>query len=154
MSLFGKLAFWKKKDDDARLGIGTKGDFAALNLNDPQLGNDLGLNNDTNLSNNNLGLDLDNQQQQSFTRFGSQNYSPKNPGTGAAVVRQVEQSPFQQQGATTHQLLYNKDVELLYAKIDAIRANVESINQRLANIERILQSQQQTQPQLDRRRVY
>ncbi|MBS3137576.1 hypothetical protein J4232_04020 [Candidatus Woesearchaeota archaeon] len=152
MSLFGKLAFWKKKDDDARLGIGTKGDFAALNLNDPQLGNDLGLNNDTNLSNNNLGLDLDNQQQQSFTRFGSQNYSPKNPGTGAAVVRQVEQSPFQQQ-TSQHQMLYNKDVELLYAKIDAIRANVESINQRLANIERILQGQQ-TQSQMDRRRVY
>ncbi|MBI5392748.1 hypothetical protein HZA96_02665 [Candidatus Woesearchaeota archaeon] len=153
MSLFGKLAFWKKKDDDARLGIDTKGDFAALNLNDPQLGNDLGLNNDPNLSNNtNLGLDLDNQQQ-SFKQFGSQNYSPKNPGTGAAVVRQVEQSPFQQQQVSQHQMLYNKDVELLYAKIDAIRANIESINQRLSNIERILQGQQ-TQSQIDRRRVY
>ncbi len=161
MSIFGKLAFWKKRDD-AAIGLGIKNDLG-LNLQEPQLGNDLGLNLQENngFQENNLGLDTQ-QNDQQFMAFGTQNYKPKSSANQATILRQTEPiqgaqgypQQMQQQQQSTSSMMYNKDIEMISVKLDAARASLDAINQRLTNVERILQGQGQQQQSDQRRRLY
>jgi len=164
MGVFGKLAFWKKREENLEPNLGLGQANLGIDLQSPNFSPNLGMQEpDLGLQQDNLGLDMQNQQQQypnqqQFNPFGSQNYTPRNPGNGATIVRQTEQQfPFQQnqnqpQQLSQHQMLYNKDIELLYAKLDTIRASIEIVNQRLSNIERSMQSQNQNNEM--RRRMY
>lgn len=81
------------------------------------------------------------------------------PGQGMQQSFQPQPSPMQQsfhpqmdslqsvQGYTA-----SKDMEVISAKLDAIRAALENISQRLANLERSVYGEQQQQPQYQYRR--
>jgi hypothetical protein len=124
--MFEKLAFWKKKEDDFGLGELDK------SLNMP-----MGLNTSTGL-NTPTGIPSSQDRNQGF---GSQPYSQpqqnsfSNPSFDFNQQQQPQQPQYQSyqqdQGYTLQ-----KDVEVISIKLDAIKAAIESISQRLANLER------------------
>jgi hypothetical protein len=121
MSVFDKLAFWKKKEDFSK-DFGA--DFGKM-PSDFGPGQDFGnypQDQRTGLDQNmNLGLPND-------AGFGS--YGP--PGQQASM-QQPFGAPLQPQ-----QPDFKSDkFEVVSAKLDSIRYTLESINQRLANLERI-----------------
>lgn len=83
-----------------------------------------------------------NQQQQ---QFSSQQFRPQQ------VQPQVQQPAFQQPAFQQPTFQQNndianiaKEIEIVHAKLDAIRSYLESINQRLASLERIASSDEKT----------
>ena len=137
MGFFDKLAFWKKKDDlddlgkdlglDKNLGL----DFSSGGPS-PDLG---------------MGLEPTPQAQQPFQKYPSF----QQPG--------IQQPPFQPQPAfqqpsfnsSDNSYIASKNLEVISSKLDALRATMESINQRLANIEAIARGEQED---TRRRRYY
>lgn len=120
MGLFGKLAFWKKKDEladfDKELGLG------------PTPGADMG-----------LGMGSD---------FGA--------GMGHGFEQPPMQQPPQQfQPSFQPQTLaqpppqprYERDymMEAISSKLDALRASLDNINQRLASLEAMARGEQETE---------
>ncbi len=154
MGFFDKLAFWKKKDD---LSLG--GDFGK----DLGLGKDAGLGDPfgAGLGGESFGNESDAFNKQGMGRdlgfgsdvgqqgFGAQGFGsfPKQSGGYDPGFNQPPGQPVPMQqpfGGMAHQQpqqaqveLYGKDLEVVSAKLDSIRYTLESINQRLANIERI-----------------
>ena len=112
MSFLEKLAFWKRKDDFESVGLGDK------NQSIGDVGSsDLGLGTTGNMDSN-LGMPA--QQQPSFQQ----------PST------QPQYQPPQQQTSR------DKDLEIISSKLDALRASLESINQRIANLEAMARGQE------------
>src|SRR3989338_3102113 len=129
MAFCSKLAFWKKKDDLDSLG-------KDLGL-DKELGLDLGPSPD-------LGMGIEPTQQPyqkypSFQQSGFQSQPPYQP-----------QPSFQQPSYQNDSYIASKNLEVISSKLDALRATMESINQRLANIEAIARGEQED----TRRRKY
>jgi len=133
MAFFDKLAFWKHKEEAPAI--------------------DLGMGSATGLDQGNLGFDQQYGQQQPYFPTGIPVESAMAPDQYA---QQHPQRQFQQPGNESftptfkppmnmppqgpQQQQYpsqDRESELIAAKLDAIKANLESINQRLANIERI-----------------
>ena len=129
MGVFGKLAFWKKKDDLGDIG------------KDLGLDKDLGMDFSTGPSPD-LGMNLEQQPQQPFQKYPS-----------------FQQQNFQQQPSfnqpaqqmSNDSYIASKNLEVISSKLDAVRASLDSINQRLANLEGIARNEQQ---QETRRRYY
>ena len=116
MSFFDKLAFWKKKDDLADFG---------KNLGfDKDLGMDLGQGPSPDLG---MGIEPASPQQ-AFNKYPS-----------------FQQQPAFQQPPYTSDSSYiaSKNMEVISSKLDALRVSLESINQRLANIEAIARGEQE-----------
>ena len=126
MGFFSKLAFWKKSDslDDLGKDLGL----------DKDLGMDFGAGPSPDLG---MGLDTGMQPQQAFQRYPS--FQQPNFQAQPAV-----QQPFQNDN-----YINSKNLEVISSKLDALRASLESINQRLANIEAIARGEQE-----QRRRYY
>jgi hypothetical protein len=123
MGFLGKLAFWKKKDD-------------------LDIGKDLGIDKDMGLDigqgpSPDLGMGLEPQQYQKYPSFQQSNFQP------------AFQQPYQQPSYSND--MTSKNLEVISSKLDALRASLESINQRLANIEAIARGEQEDQR---RRRYY
>jgi len=120
MGVLGKLAFWKKKDDFADLG-------KDLGF-DKDLGLDIGQGPSPD-----LGMNLDSTQQQPYQKYPSfqqQNFQP--------------QPAFQQPSySQSDSYINSKNLEVISSKLDALRVSLESINQRLANIEAIARGEQE-----------
>ncbi len=120
MGFFGKLAFWKKKDDLDDLG-------KDLGI-DKELGLDMGQGPSPD-----LGMGLEPQTQQPYQKYPSfqpnQNFQPS----------------FQQQTSfnSSDGYIASKNLEVISSKLDALRASLESMNQRLANIEAIARGEQE-----------
>ena len=133
MGFFSKLAFWKKKDD---LG---------------DIGKDFGLDKDLGLDINagpspDLGIGLETSQtQQPFQKYPSfqqqQNFQPSFQAS----------QPYQQPSLSNDGYIASKNLEVISSKLDALRVSLESINQRLANIEAIARGEQED---LRKRRYY
>ncbi|MBD3249791.1 hypothetical protein GF336_07125 [Candidatus Woesearchaeota archaeon] len=120
MGLLDKIMFWKHDDEEL-----------------PSAAPPLGLEKD------NLGLGIDQQsagagaapsipQTQEFER----------PGVSTPSQFQQQQYPQQQprqqfQQQYPQQQVSSKDMELISAKLDALKSALDSMNQRLANLERI-----------------
>ncbi len=122
MAFFSKLAFWKKKDDLDELS------------KDIGLGKDLGL--DLGPSPD-LGMGIEPVQQPyqkypSFQQSGFQQQPSYQP-----------QPSFQQPSYQNDSYIASKNLEVISSKLDALRATMESINQRLANIEAIARGEQE-----------
>jgi len=120
MAFLSKLAFWKKKDDIEDLG------------KDLGLGKELGLDIGTGPSPD-LGMGLE-QQQQPWQKYPS--------------FQQPQQSfqpapSFQQPSYQSDNYIASKNLEVISSKLDALRASLESVNQRLANIEAIARGEQE-----------
>ena len=125
MGFMDKLAFWKKKDEFGDLGLGEKGpglgpDSAVSDLGlGPSPGGIEGGPAD-------LNLGLPAQPQQPY---------PQQP----PLQPQFQQQPVQQQQNFTAE----KDFEIISSKLDALRAALDSINQRLANLEAIAKGEEE-----------
>jgi hypothetical protein len=134
MAFFDKLAFWKKKDDLGDLG------------KDLGLDKDLGLGMDAGPSPD-LGMGLETPQQQPFQKYPSfQQNNLSQPGFQPQPAFQASQQPSYQSDS----YINSKNLEVISSKLDALRATMESINQRLANIEAIARGEEDQR----RRRYY
>jgi len=127
MSFFSKLAFWKKKDE----------------LED--LGKDLGIDKDLGLDiggpSPDLGMGVDtNQVQQPYQRYPS--FQPQQ-GFQPAPSFQPQPAYQQPSYSSNDNFIASKNLEVISSKLDALRASIESINQRLANIEAIARGEQE-----------
>lgn len=120
MSFFSKLAFWKKDDGFENMGLGDKGMGADLAAPDFGLGPAPYV--DTGLEGS-YGLPTQPQQQPSFQR------------------PQPSQPQFQQT-SPQQSFTAEKDMEIISSKLDALRAILDSINQRLANLETIAKGEE------------
>ncbi|MCK5283005.1 MAG: hypothetical protein KAK00_06355 [Nanoarchaeota archaeon] len=126
MGFLNKLAFWKKEDD---LGIdkGFNSDMKGMDFGAP---NDFGSSNDLSLSSSKGMPDVSNfrgvgdvQEQQQMNQTLAQPFS-----SSPSPAFNSPQN-FQQPKSTN-------DLELISAKLDAIKATMDAINQRIANLER------------------
>ncbi len=131
MAFMDKVMFWKKKDDFDLGKFGADSGLSGgpnLGLAPDAGGADLGL------PNQNLGApEAQFGQQMPASQFGqapSQSYPATAPPGFQQNIPLTPQTPPQQD-------FVGKDIEVISAKIDSLRAYLESINQRLANIERI-----------------
>ena len=132
MGFLDKVMFWKKHDDFSDLGI-DKG-FGKENL---AFGDDLGMGNQ--------GYP---QQQQPYP---SQPF-PQQPSFSPPSFSQQSfppQQPYQYQGYG-QQDMASKNLEIISSKLDALRTSIESLNQRLANLEAMARGEEDT----SRRRKY
>lgn len=129
MGFFGKLAFWKKRDDLGDLG-------KELGL-DKDLGLDIGAGPSPDLG---MGMEPSPTQQpyQKYPSFQQTSFQP--------------QPAFQQPSySSSDSYIASKNLEVISSKLDALRVSLESINQRLANIEAIARGEQED---TRRRRYY
>jgi hypothetical protein len=126
MSVLGKLMFWKKKDEFSDLG--SEKDLA--------FGDNFGN------GNQNLGL------QSSFDQGMPQSPMPQQqPSFTPPSFQSPPQMPRYE---SPPQDMNSKNLEIISSKLDALRASMESINQRLANIEALARGEEDQR----RRRYY
>ena len=131
MAFFDKLAFWKKKDDDFGLGdLPPLPDDTSLGL--PDLG-----------SENMPGYPS--EQNHSYQQPVQERPVPRAPITPQQYY-EVSPPQSQQQQQYPPQ---NREMEVVSAKLDSIRVTLDSINQRIANIERIAYKEEE-QPKIRR----
>lgn len=117
MGVFGKLKFWKR-DDDLSLG----NELAMPKSAFPQ--DELGLQSP--------GLPQTPQMPLSEPRMESFREAPR-----------TYSQPYPQQPQPQYYGA-NRDLDLVVAKLDALRATLENINQRLANLERVAYGEEET----------
>ena len=132
MGIFDKLAFWKKKEDfgdfdkdfGADLGLGGMGDQTM----GPGMGRDLGMPEDTGFGS--MGREYPQRSMQ--------------PPGQPVPMQQPFGAPIQP--AQPSEYDYSRDkFEVVSAKLDSIRYTLESINQRLTNLERVAYGEQEKQ---------
>ncbi len=147
MSFLDKVMFWKKKDT---LDFG--GGFGSTDLGNSSLGGSMGTG-----GMGDFGTESGLAQQgfsQQPSGYGT-GFAPRNDfGNQQYQFQQQPASPFAQQpnpgmnnnaGMTQQQANVNsKDLEIVSSKLDALRAILDSINQRLANLERISSGEYET----------
>ena len=129
LGFFDKLTFWKKKDDFGDLG------------KDLGMGKDLGL--DMQGPSPDLGMGLEPiQSQQPFQKYPSfppqQNFQAPNFQSPPAF--QPSYPP-----ASNDSYIASKNLEVISSKLDALKASIDSLNQRVANIEAIARGEQEEQ---------
>ena len=126
MGILSKLAFWKKKDEFS------------------DIGKDLGLDKDVGMgseANNDFGLGFETTKADKYPSFQQpqqpSNFSqPQNLQYSYAPPSYPQQ--YQDQNYVT-----TKNLEVISSKLDALRASLDSVNQRLANIESIARGEQE-----------
>jgi len=129
MSIFSKLMFWKKKDEFADFGLGDKGAVPGMNLG---LGPELG-----------AGAELtQGTEMQPSLGMPMQQPPIQQPAPFQAPAQPPFQSPAQPQ-MQGQEYTNSKNLEVISSKLDALRASLDSINQRLANIENIARSEEE-----------
>jgi hypothetical protein len=127
MGFLDKLAFWKKKDEFEGIGLGDKGQSLSSGLGSPDFGMGTGMEG---------GYGLPTQPAQPTAAQPMQQPSYPQSYTQPSFQPQFQQSP--QQTTSTE-----KDLEIISSKLDAIRATIDSINQRLANLEAMARGEQE-----------
>ena len=141
MGVLGKLMFWKKKDDFSLDGqdigkFGTDNGFG-------DVGKGMGEGNLGMEHPDNLGLPNTNPYlRQSQSNFqGTQIPSP-NSFSGATAPPGFQAPPITPEQPPRQDYVISKDMEIISAKLDSLKAYLDAINQRLSNIERIASSEQ------------
>ena len=125
MGFLDKLTFWKKKDEFGDIGLGDRGPGLGPDPAAPDLG--MGPSpGGTESPDLNLGLPQQPPMQQPSFQQPQPSLQPQ------------FQQPSQQQGFTAE-----KDFEIISSKLDALRAALDSINQRLANLEAIARGEEE-----------
>ena len=127
MMAFG--LFKKKKEED----LGAVGSDLGLGLNS---GMNTGLGNSNTGLGNNLGLEPHNDFMQSQNTGFSQPY-PSEPTMNLSTMQ--NQQSMQPQGDM------QKDLQIVSLKLDAIKSELDSMNQRIKKIEEIAEKEQATQ---------
>ena len=134
MGILDKLMFWKKEDEFADIGLGDKEN---LPFGD-QFGTPPGGANPPGLGST-PGMDQGGMAPGS-SPAGSTPPQPSMPSFGAPSP-QPQYSP--QPSYNPQQDLESKNLEVISSKLDAIRASIESLNQRLANLEAIARGEEE-----------
>ena len=132
MAFFDKLAFWKKKDDLDDLGkdLGIDKDLG-LDFTSSGPSADLGMGIDT-------GPQAPQQPYQKYPSFQQQSFQQNQPAPS------FQSQSFQPQTFPANDsYIASKNLEVISSKLDALRVSMESINQRLANIEAIARGEQE-----------
>jgi|TARA_Y100000031_G_C8166833_1_gene359792 hypothetical protein len=137
MSILDKVMFWKKKDEFGDIGLGDKDPLGKGNL---AFGDDFGMG--------------------SAPGYGQQSKAPEQPSfaqqpsfSQSSFAQQQfpqQQQPYQQPRYEPQQDVTSKNLEIISSKLDALRASIESLNQRLANLEAIARGEEEQR----RRRYY
>ncbi len=130
MGFFGKLLPWKRKDElglNDNMGLGGFGaENQGLNLGMP-------------------GMPLADpmqQQMQGMPSYPGQQYPAAQP-FAFRQQSQPQMEAFQANQAYERSYAAGKEIEIVSAKLDAIKAALETLNQRLASIERYIQAEQE-----------
>ena len=122
MAILDKLMFWKKRDEFADLGLGEeKGNLP--------FGDDFGMGDQPaapNLNQSGLGQ-----------QYPAQNLPSTSPSP------QFQQQFQQPRYENPQQDINEKNLEIISSKIDALRAGIESISQRLANLETMARGEEE-----------
>ena len=153
MAILDKLMFWKKKD--ALGDFGKDLDMKGFDTGLPPGGADTGMKG-LGQGNDNLGMPGANKGLEGAGDLGlpgmdkgpSGNFPIDRPQAPTGNMVPMQQ-PFQNQPAPIapapkeHEYMVSKDIEIISSKLDALRAAIESVNQRLANIERIAMGEQE-----------
>src|SRR3989338_9034912 len=136
MGILGKVMFWKKKDEFADAGLGEKGNLA--------FGDDFGQGG------------FPGQNTEPGTGLGSDvggrgfcSYSQQYPQPQGFPQQPSFSQPYPQ-SFNPQQEMESKNLEIISSKLDALRASIESLNQRLANLEAIARGDEES----SRRRRY
>ena len=121
MGILGKIMFWKKKDEFSGVGLGDKENLA--------FGDNFG--------NQNLGLGQDiGQTPPQIPGFSSQ---PQQPSSPSSPPPQFQSQP---RFESPQQDMNSKNLEVISSKLDALRASIDSLSQRLANLEAIARGEE------------
>ena len=150
MGILDKVMFWKKKDDlsdlgDLGQGLGKNNMAFGDNFNSQanpfgQPGAGQGMGNDFGQGMGNYGQA---PAQNSYGQYSGQNFSNQQPMSFGSP-------PYSQQQKYGQDEITSKNIEIVSSKLDALRATLESINQRLENLEAIARGDEET----GRRRRY
>ncbi len=126
MGILDKLMFWKKKDEFSDIGLGDKPSSKV----DLGLGLEYGTNNEPPQS---LGLEPP-AMQQPYPQMQppSQQMPPSFGNTPNLNQPQMQSQDY----------AMSKNLEVVSSKLDALRAALDSINQRLANLEAIARGEE------------
>jgi hypothetical protein len=142
MGFFDKIMFWKKKELDfpevgANENFGSGSGFKEFGISEG-----LGSRGDSTAG---LGGTSDLNIGNEPSTFPQQPNFPQNivppQGTPPPSQPSFQQQGFGQQNDQSYTI--SKELEILSSKLDALRAGIESINQRLANLERIASGEQE-----------
>ena len=132
MGILGKLMFWKKKDEFEDIGLGERGNIPSMDLG---LGPEIGAGTE-------FGQDYG-RYPSSGRQFGSQ------PSFQQASPQQSSFQPsfgppsYSQPQMQSSDYTTSKNLEVISSKLDALRAAIDSINQRLANLEAIARGEEE-----------
>ncbi len=127
MGFFGNMAFWKKKDEFSDIGIDKPAAFGSdLNSGLPSA--------DAGFSSGNLegGYGMPTQPQ-----------AQPAPPVQAPIQQPSFQPQFEPPSPPAPNVAVEKDFEVISSKLDALRATLDSINQRLTNIEAIAKGEEE-----------
>lgn len=130
MGFLGKVLPWKRKDElalDNNLGLGGFGaDSQGMNLGMPAMPM------------------MDQQMQGMPPQYPSQQqYPTAQPFGFPQQPQQPQVEAFQRNSSYERAYAAGKEMEVVSAKLDAIKAALETLNQRLASIERYIQAEQE-----------
>jgi hypothetical protein len=125
MAFFDKLMFWKKKDEFGGIGLGDKNAALGSDLSSGLPSSDTGLS--TGTADSGYGLP-----------------TPASPIQPAQPSYQQPQPVFQPQfqPSSQPQGLMQDKIDLISSKLDVLKASLESINQRLTNLENIARGEE------------
>ena len=135
MGVFNKLKFWEKKEEAPEFG---KGDFGKEfgDIKFPEMGKDFGKS----------AMDVPPEEfgkPITTTQYGRAPFPEQEMTTlretSPNMPRSFQQQPQQPQWQGYRE---NSEMQVISAKLDALKASLDAINQRLANIERIAQGEQ------------
>lgn len=141
MGILDKVMFWKKKDEFADMGLGDKDNLA--------FGNDFGAMPGTGLGQMPGGSDFGSQGFGQQPMGQAQNYPSSQPQMPSYPSQQQFQ-PQQPSYMNPQQDLESKNLEIISSKLDALRASIENLSQRMANLEAIARGDEES----SRRRRY
>ena len=127
MSFFGNLAFWKKKDDFADLG------------KDLDFGKGLGMDMNQGPSPD-LGMGLEPLSQQPMQKYPSFQPQQNFQASSFQPSPQYQQPPSY---SSNDSYIASKNLEVISSKLDALKASIDSMSQRVANIEAIARGEQE-----------
>ena len=134
MGMFNKIKFWQKHDD--------------FSLDENPFGN-----NDTPQNNSmdtfdNANNPLDNTAQDSSSSFSlnknNEQNNINNPTSAIEMIKNGKITDVKEELHPEH-ISMQKDLEILSSKLDAIKMGIESMNQRLENLERMQKQKNEIQ---------
>lgn len=136
--------FWKKSDDFSDLGLGDEDSMEPLPGEQSDINQDMNLGPTGGFNQQDLGFNPNqsrgyqdsqaglSQQRQSFGQ--ENNYG--RPQSSSQSPNYINPVP-QQSGPSHNDAMMLKNMEVISSKLDALRVSIDSVNQRLANLERM-----------------